>query len=294
MVTHQAIASSFLMEPLVTDVLSGHAQHLPIVVGNSASRPDSTNGFADLHLKLTDIEDLARFVGLHRADGADCLPIFAALGGKPVGAFESLAALCDTVHGEADAPDIKCIKVVRDLLLCSVDRRLQSIYRDLFRADPPKPGTSHERKIAALQATRRDVLAVLNSYDWHWLAHWLGIGSMGETAEALLGRLANFAFPMNKVFFLFTRHCNISCAHCYNNSGPHKKAERIPLDRMLAIVAQMPAAGIRRLDITGGEPFLYPHDLLAIIGASRTAGLDGIAINTNGFWAVRKRAPAKC
>ena len=281
MVTHQAIESLFPIETSLTEVFSGHPQHLPILIENDAA----ANNFFDHRFNVTNVDDLSRFIWLHRADGAECLPLFAALGGKPVGAFENLAALYATVHSTAGEPSNKCIRVVRDLLLCSVDRRLQNIYRDLFRADPPKPGTSHEQKIAALQTTRQNVSAVLYSYDWRWLANWLDLPRIDETAESCIRRLANFAFSINKVFFLFTLHCNIACAHCYNNSGPHKKAKRLPLDRMLAIIAQMPSAGIRRLDITGGEPFLYPRDLLAIIEAARAAGLDGIGINTNGFWA---------
>ncbi|MGN6717149.1 MAG: radical SAM protein [Candidatus Binatia bacterium] len=273
------------MESPSIEMLFSHPQHLPVIIGCDTSRPGSAKGFVEQQFKLPDLDNLARFIALHRADGAECLPLFAALGSQPVGAFENLAMLYATVHGRTGEPSEKCIRVVRDLLLCDVDRRLQAIYRDRFDADPPKPGTSHEQKIAALEVTRQDVSALVNSYDWHWLANWLDIGRVGETAESCVRRLANFAFSIDYLFFLSTLHCNISCAHCYNNSGPHKKAKRIPLDRMLALVKQMPGAGITRLDITGGEPFLYPHDLLAIIAAGRVAGLDGISLNTNGFWA---------
>jgi pyruvate-formate lyase-activating enzyme len=285
MVTHQAIAPSFLIGSSPTEIFFGHPQHSLLLIGNDASRSDSPNDFTDQRVKLTDVTDLARFVSVHRADGAECLPLFAALGSNPVGEFESLAALHADVHGGTIEPSSKCIRVVRDLLLLGVDRRLQKIYQTLLRIDPPKPGLSHEQKIAALEATRHDVLAALNSYDWHWLANWLDLERIGETAGSCVWRLANFAFSIEKVFFLFTRHCNISCGHCYNNSGPHKKAKRIPLETMLAVIAQMPEAGIARLDITGGEPFLYPRDILEIIKAGRAAGLDGIGLYTNAFWA---------
>jgi hypothetical protein len=47
----------------------------------------------------------------------------------------------------------------------------------------------------------------------------------------------------------------------------------------------MPDAGIGHLNLTGGEPFLYLEDITALIVAGRAAGLGGISIYTNGFWA---------
>jgi Radical SAM superfamily/4Fe-4S single cluster domain len=272
------------MERLPIEPFSDHPQHLPILIGSGAARGEP-NEFVDQRFKLTDLDHLAQFVAAHRADAAECLPLFAAIGSKPAGDFESLAALHAVLQDSGNRPSGNCIRVMRDLMLLNVDRRLRAIYRQFFSNAGPKPGLSHEQKIAALQETRHDVQAVLDAYDWHWLADWLDLGGIGETAGSCLRRLGNFAFAITRVVFLFTHHCNISCRHCYNNSGPHKKATRIPLDRMLAIVAQMPEAGITRLNLTGGEPFLYPQDVLAIVKAGRAAGLDGISINTNGFWA---------
>jgi MoaA/NifB/PqqE/SkfB family radical SAM enzyme len=54
---------------------------------------------------------------------------------------------------------------------------------------------------------------------------------------------------------------------------------------MLAIVGQMPGAGLPRLILTGGEPFLYPGDVIALIRAARAARVQRISINSNGYWA---------
>jgi hypothetical protein len=137
------------------------------------------------------------------------------------------------------------------------------------------------------------VAAVLGLYDWHWLADWLDLGRVGENAESCVRQLANFAFPMKYVNFRFTYHCNIACRHCYNNSGPHRKADRLSLETMLAIVAEMPAAGIKHLNLSGGEPFLYQDVLMALIAAGRAAGLDRISIYTNGFWASTDERAAR-
>lgn len=173
---------------------------------------------------------------------------------------------------------------MRDLLLASVDRRLQSIYRTFLRAHPLNSAT-HDRRIASLEATRNDILAVLRSYDWQWLAAWLSLDRIGETAETCVRRLANFAFSIRGLRFRFTYHCNITCQHCHNNSGPRLKSRRIPRETMLAIIAEMPQAGIGHFNVSGGEPFLYLDDVTALIAAGRAAGLRGISTYTNGFWA---------
>jgi MoaA/NifB/PqqE/SkfB family radical SAM enzyme len=278
------MARQWLGEGLET--YSSHPQHLPIVINQDEARRDAANDFQSARFNSTDIIGaLGRLTQRSRDAAPEWLPLIGAIGTKPIGSFQNLAIAYAAVHGKAREPSPQCINAVLDLLLDGVDRRLQSIYRRFFSANPPQPGTSHGQKIAALQATRREVLAVLNCYDWQWLADWLGIGRIGETAETCVRRLANFAFWIDSVMFLFTHHCNISCRHCYNNSGPHKKAQRIPLARMLSTVAEMPAAGISCLNLTGGEPFLYPQDVLALIRAGRVAGLSGIGIFTNGFWA---------
>jgi MoaA/NifB/PqqE/SkfB family radical SAM enzyme len=253
-------------------------QHIPIVINHVEHRRNVTNDIRSLRFNSTDILGaLGRMTQRSRAAATEWLPLLGALGSKPIGSFQNLAALRE--------PGPQCIEAVLDLLLHGVDERLQNIYRQFFSANPPPSGTRHAQKIAALQPTRHQVLAVLNAYDWQWLADWLGLGHIGETAGTCVRRLANFALWIESVMFLFTRHCNISCRHCYNYSGPHKKAERIPLERMLLTVAEMPAAGIRCLNLTGGEPFLYPQDVLALIRAGRAAGLSGISLFTNGFWA---------
>ena len=91
---------------------------------------------------------------------------------------------------------------------------------------------------------------------------------------------------MTRVNFRFTYHCNIACRHCYNGSGPQLKAKHIPLEAMLAIIAQMPGAGIGHLKLTGGEPFLYPDQLVALIAAGARRACAGVGIFTNGYWAT--------
>ncbi len=217
---------------------------------------------------------------------AEFVPMVQLLSRSCAGDFADLIELkAHACGGGHDAPNATTIRAMRDLFLAIPNRRLQRLYRGYFTDSPIGPGMRHAEKIAALDDVRERAQGIVAAFDWRWLADWLRLDLAGETAESCLLRLSNFAFPVKRVTFRFTYHCNISCRHCYNSSGPHAKAQRIECDAMRAIIAQMPAAGIPALNLTGGEPLLYPDDLMALIAAGRAARLDAISIYTNGFWA---------
>ena len=246
---------------------------------------DGRHSFAHYRLTSADIVHLPRLVGRPTAVLAELLPVIGRLNRQPAGTYLNAAALYAALGASAQ-PSSRAIAVLRNFFIDSVDCRLQALYRQHLRANPPPPGAGHDRKIGSLEATREQAQAIVNSYDWDWLADWLHLDRIGENAESCVRRLSNFAFPVQRVNFRFTYHCNIECRHCYNSSGPDKKRQHIPLEPMLAIIAQMPDVGIGHLNLTGGEPFLYPDHLTALIAAGRAAGLRGISIYTNGFWAA--------
>jgi len=218
---------------------------------------------------------------------AEFMPMVQLLSRTRAGNFTDIADLkeqaCDR---DRSAPSASTIRAMTDLFLESQNLRLQSLYRTHFKESPPSAGMRHEDKIISLDRLQERAKSIIADVDWQWLSDWLRLNLIGETPQSCLWRLSNFAFPVKEVTFRLTYHCNISCRHCYNNSGPHAKGQRIELNAMRAIVDQMPDAGIGALNLTGGEPFLYPDDLLAIIAAGRAARLSAITILTNGFWAT--------
>jgi pyruvate-formate lyase-activating enzyme len=216
----------------------------------------------------------------------ELMPMAQVLGRADAGDFASLAELKTGACGRGAAePSADAIRVMRDLFLEIPNRRLQDLYRYHFSQYPYGPAARHDDKIAGLVTTWSDAQRIVAALDWAWLADWLRLDLIGETTRDCLHRLSNFSLPVKRVNFRFTYHCNIACRHCYNSSGPHAKAQRIARDAMCAIIAQMPDAGIDALNLTGGEPFLYPDDLAALIEAGRAAGLREISIYSNGFWA---------
>lgn len=86
-----------------------------------------------------------------------------------------------------------------------------------------------------------------------------------------------------KALLQITERCNLHCAHCFVS------ARQDGLDLTLQqvrnqVLPQLCDARVKRLTLTGGEPFAHP-DLLAIVFAARGAGMT-VTICTNGTLAA--------
>lgn len=175
------------------------------------------------------------------------------------------------------------VTAVSEWILSLVDTELQQEYQRILTCVDGTVGDWQEAGSAS--HLKRASMELVRYYDWSWLSGWLGV-----SRDDLLRRLSNFAFQCIRVNFRFTHHCNITCQHCYNESGPLRAGLRLSVAEMCAVITQMPSVGIPALNLTGGEPFLYQTDLLEIIRACRTAGLEEISLYTNGFWATDRSA----
>jgi radical SAM protein with 4Fe4S-binding SPASM domain len=54
-----------------------------------------------------------------------------------------------------------------------------------------------------------------------------------------------------------TLNCNLRCIYCYRDAGP-AHAERLPTDQLLSILQELSCAGVRGVELTGGEPLIHP------------------------------------
>lgn len=61
--------------------------------------------------------------------------------------------------------------------------------------------------------------------------------------------------------FLITRHCNLSCKHCFEGSAPKMPIQKFSELQIVRFVEQLKSANIKTLKITGGEPFSHPNIL---------------------------------
>jgi len=218
--------------------------------------------------------------------GRPAIPALLGLAGRlhraPLEDLGSLAALVTSEPVVANRHALLA-EAILPTVLASIDTRLQALYRDHLTTTVGLEGV-HWDRVEALSAVRDQAFAIVGSYDWHWLARWFGRRDADGLAWCL-GRLSNLAFPCRYLNLRFTYHCNIECRHCYNDSGLSHRDTRLSLDQMLTLVREMPQAGIPGVNVTGGEPFLYPDDVLAIVREARRVGVSTVRIFTNGFWA---------
>jgi MoaA/NifB/PqqE/SkfB family radical SAM enzyme len=91
-------------------------------------------------------------------------------------------------------------------------------------------------------------------------------------ADHLVGPLA--------VHLEVSASCNLTCVHCFAGELPRRE-ERLRLDRLDTLFAEMAAVGSFRLGLTGGEPLLR-RDLFDIIDLATNHGLHP-CVTTNGL-----------
>jgi len=178
------------------------------------------------------------------------------------------------------------INALRDEFLAVVDEALQQLYRRHYRTHAAAMGGTQASRLDLLRSIDHEAAALVARYDWLWLVKWLWPEAPGEGLSHILTRLSNFAFPIKRVNFRFTYHCNISCRHCYNRSGPEARSLHLATSSMIAVVREMPAAGIDAVNLTGGEPMLYQDEVCELIRAAGAADLREVSVFTNGFWAT--------
>lgn len=79
-----------------------------------------------------------------------------------------------------------------------------------------------------------------------------------------------------------TPRCNLTCAHCYADSGPSKPLSRyMQLNDWLTVLDQAADLGCRGVQFVGGEPTLYPG-LAELIGHARFRRFHTVEVFTNG------------
>ncbi len=90
-----------------------------------------------------------------------------------------------------------------------------------------------------------------------------------------------------------TEACNFRCTYClpdgYRRSGAH---DFLSSDEISRLVGAFARAGVRKVRLTGGEPAVR-KDLDAIINRVAGAGVEKIALTTNGWSLERKVADWK-
>ena len=107
-----------------------------------------------------------------------------------------------------------------------------------------------------------------------------GYPKMTGRGEARTQRLSR-TFRPNYLSFSGTYQCNLTCPHC---CVPIEWPDRLDIGVAVRFVEDAYAQGIRTLGMTGGEPFLYPEFVLAVVKRGAELGFRFDKIMTNGVW----------
>ncbi|KAK5636732.1 hypothetical protein RRF57_012444 [Xylaria bambusicola] len=88
------------------------------------------------------------------------------------------------------------------------------------------------------------------------------------------------------VNFHFTRKCNKECKFCFHTEKSSHVASE---DEMKHGLRLLKAAGMRKINFAGGEPFLYPQVLAMLCRfCKEELGLESVSIITNGTKVTKK------
>jgi MoaA/NifB/PqqE/SkfB family radical SAM enzyme len=95
-------------------------------------------------------------------------------------------------------------------------------------------------------------------------------------------RFVRFRIPAPfSVCYKVTQRCNLRCPYCIASSCPEGEYG-LPTDKALKLIEILARSGVRRLDITGGEPFLR-DDIMDILESAVIHGLETV-VTTNGYF----------
>jgi len=81
-----------------------------------------------------------------------------------------------------------------------------------------------------------------------------------------------------------TDKCNLRCFYCMPEEGIQfvKKAELLSYEELLRIIRMLAKNGLRKVRITGGEPFLRKDLMYFLRELVAIEGIDKVAVTTNG------------
>ncbi len=80
--------------------------------------------------------------------------------------------------------------------------------------------------------------------------------------------------------------CNLACDYCCVRSSPRADPRTLPLEDVERAAAEAPAAGVREILVTGGEPFLRPDIFELLLACARALPT---TVLTNGLLFAGKR-----
>lgn len=98
---------------------------------------------------------------------------------------------------------------------------------------------------------------------------------------------------LDSVAFSVSEHCNIRCAHCCVGSGPERPRRALTAERMKGLLdALSGVVRLRRVAFTGGEPTLFPREVLPAVEYASELGVETVVVS-NATWASTEKAAGR-
>ena len=92
----------------------------------------------------------------------------------------------------------------------------------------------------------------------------------------------NIKFSPNILHLIVSTKCNIKCRHCHQNANGENELI-LTEEELSPVIIEAGKLGIRRIVIMGGEIFLFPELVNALIKISHDNSLN-VSFATNGYW----------
>jgi radical SAM protein with 4Fe4S-binding SPASM domain len=162
-----------------------------------------------------------------------------------------LEAALDEYVGKTDAQCTKCSRFYSRVIVFWIDFLRRSLNVKREKVD----------KLLTDPYARRAVLNIARSFGYFGIKKPLSI------------------YAPFLVVWDFTHKCNLSCKHCYSDSGGIRE-EELTTTQALAVVDQLADAGVTALAFSGGEP-LTRKDLFEVARYAADRGLY-VSLATNG------------
>lgn len=106
--------------------------------------------------------------------------------------------------------------------------------------------------------------------------------SVNPTATDILHRLAIAGLkPPKTVTLSVTNRCNLSCRHCWPDSGPNGKGQMVSRDRVIPLIQSFTILGVEKIILTGGEPLIHPDWFDILSFACTQSGISEVRLQTN-------------
>jgi radical SAM protein with 4Fe4S-binding SPASM domain len=105
---------------------------------------------------------------------------------------------------------------------------------------------------------------------------------MEEKVKKVLDAISRAGLRSPKsVTLMITAGCNLSCLHCWPESGSCKIASPVPIDNVKRLIGEFVLLGTESVCITGGEPLTHPDWFDIVAFSCRQAGLKSVCLQTN-------------